>query len=88
MGEFVALLAIDTLLLTEPAAVGAKFTLNVVFCPAPKLNGVKPLMVKPAPVTLPPVTLTLALPVLVNVIVRLLCCPRSRFQNSSWWDWS
>jgi hypothetical protein len=71
-GEFVALLLTNTLPLTDPVAVGAKFTPNAVLCPAPKLNGVKPLMVKPAPVTLPPETVTLAFPVLVSVTVWLL----------------
>ena len=77
--EFVALLATDRLPVTEPVAVGAKFTLNVVLCPAPKLSGVNPLVVKPAPVTLSPETFTLVLPVLVNVTVWLLLLPTFTF---------
>ncbi len=80
VGEFVALLATDTLPLTAPAAVGAKFTLNVVLCPAVKLSGaVSPLAVKPAPETLSCEMLTLELPVLVRVTVLLLVLPRFTF---------
>src|SRR6266404_3110814 len=78
-GEFAALLLTNKLPLTEPVAVGAKFTLNVVLCPAPKLSGVNPLIVKPAPVTLSLETFTLVLPVLVNVTVWLLLLPTFTF---------
>lgn len=75
-GEFVALLATNTLPLTDPVAVGAKFTLNVVLCPAVKLSGgVRPPALKPAPETLICEMLTLALPVLVSVTVLLLLLP-------------
>ena len=77
--EFAALLVTDKLPLTEPVALGAKFTVNVVLCPAPKLNGVRPLVVKPAPVTVSPETFTLELPVLVNVTVWLLLLPTFTF---------
>jgi len=78
-GEFAALLFTNTLPVTEPVAVGAKFTLNVVLCPAPKLSGVNPLIVKPAPETLSEETFTLVLPVLLNVTVWLLLLPTFTF---------
>jgi hypothetical protein len=79
VGEFVALLATNALPLTDPVVVGAKFTLNVVLCPAPKLIDVKPLIAKPPPLTLPPETLTLVLPVLDNLTVWLLLLPTVTF---------
>src|ERR1700740_741126 len=79
VGEFVALLATNTLPLTDPVVVGAKFTLNVVLCPAPKLIAGKPLIPKPAPLMLPPEMLTLVLPVLDNLPVWLLLLPTVTF---------
>jgi hypothetical protein len=78
-GEFAALLFTNTLPVTEPVAVGAKFTLNVVLCPAVKVSGVRPLTLKPAPETLSEETFTLALPVLVNVTVLPLLLPTFTF---------
>jgi hypothetical protein len=73
------LLLTNTLPLTDSAAVGAKFTLNVVLCPAPRVSGVRPLILKAAPETLSEETFTLALPVLVNVTVWLLLLPTVTF---------
>jgi hypothetical protein len=79
-GEFAALLATNTLPVTEPAAVGAKFILNVALCPAVKLSGaVIPLAVKPAPEVLISEMLTLEFPVLVSVTVLLLLLPTFTF---------
>ena len=64
-GEFVALLTIETLPVTLPAAVGAKVTLKLAFCPAGKVKGRdRPLTLKPVPVTLICEIVTPALPVL------------------------
>jgi hypothetical protein len=79
VGEFAALLLTSRLPVTDPVAVGAKFTLNVVLCPAAKVSGVNPLIVKPAPVMLSVEILMFVLPVLLNVTVRLLAVPTVTF---------
>jgi len=69
VGELGALLTIEMLPLTLPAVVGANFALNVVLSPAPSASGVlSPLMLRPAPVTVAPEIVTLAVPEFVNVI--------------------
>ena len=66
-GEFGALLTIETLPLTEPATVGWKATLNVLDDPGLMDNGrVKPLVLKPVPVTFACVIVRTALPVLLT----------------------
>jgi len=76
----VALLASDTLPLTDPATVGANFTLNVVLCPAVKLSGgVSPLAVKPTPETVSWEMFAVEFPELVRVTVLLLLLPRFTF---------
>jgi hypothetical protein len=69
VGELGALLTIEMLPLALPAVVGANFALNVVLSPAPSVCGVlSPLMLRPAPVTVAPEIVTLAVPEFVNVI--------------------
>ena len=80
VGEFVALLATDTLPLAVPVVLGAKFTLKVVLCPAVRLTGsVRPLAVKPVPETPSCEMLRLELPVLLSVTVLLLLLPTFTF---------
>src|SRR2546425_561689 len=67
-GELGALLTSETLPDTLPVVVGANCTLKVLDCPAARVSGkVSPLMLKPAPVTLPCAMVKLALPELVKV---------------------
>jgi hypothetical protein len=68
--ELEALLVIDTLPDTFPAAVGAKVTVNAVFAPAFKVTGrLNPLREKPAPETDAFEMATGTLPIFVRVIV-------------------
>ncbi len=79
-GEFVALLATLTLPDALPGAVGANCALKVLDCPGARENGkVKPLMAKPAPVTLPCEIFKLAVPELVKVTVWALAVPTITF---------
>lgn len=56
--------------MTVPVAFGAKVTLKVVLWPAARVSGkVRPLMLKPVPVTVSHVIFKLELPVLVRVTV-------------------
>src|SRR5207245_2891624 len=67
-GELGALLTSETLPDALPVVVGANCTLKVLDCPAARVSGkVSPLMLKPAPVTLPCAMVKLALPELVKV---------------------
>ena len=66
LGDPAALLTIETLPLPEPATVGWKATLNVLDDPGLMDNGrVKPLVLKPVPVTFACVIVRTALPVLL-----------------------
>src|SRR3989442_1365533 len=68
LGELGALLTSETPPDALPVAVGANCTLKVLDCPAVRVRGeVSPLMLKPAPVTLPCAMVKLALPELVKV---------------------
>jgi hypothetical protein len=59
-----------------PAAVGANLVVNVTLCPLFRVSGrVKPDIVKPAPVTVAFVNLTLDPPLLVNVAKLLALLP-------------
>src|SRR5713226_3734127 len=76
VGELRALLLIETLPDALPGAVGANCALKVLDCPGARENGkVKPLMPKPAPVTLPCEIFKLAVPELVKVTVWALAVP-------------
>lgn len=64
--EELALLTSDKVPVTLPAVCGAKTTVNEAFCPAEMLAGkVRPLMLKPLPVTFAWETVSVALPVLL-----------------------
>src|SRR3989442_12210771 len=68
LGELGASLTSETLPDTLPVAVGANCTLKLLDCPGARVRGkVSPLMVKPAPVTVPCAMVKLALPELVKV---------------------
>jgi len=68
LGELGALLASETPPDTLPVAVGAHCALKVLDCPGGRVSGnVSPLMLKPAPVTVPCAMVKLALPELVKV---------------------
>jgi hypothetical protein len=55
---------------TDPAAAGAKFTLNALLWPAGRLSGrLRPEMLKPAPVTAACVMFSVTVPVLATVAV-------------------
>lgn len=67
-GEFGALLEMEMEPLAEPAVVGSKATLNVRFCPALMVTeGVSPVMLKPAPVTVAAEIVSVELPPFVSV---------------------
>jgi hypothetical protein len=75
-GEPGALLVIEMLPLGLPAEVGVNVAVNDVFAPALIVTGtVKPLMLKPVPVALAAVIVTLAVPEFVSVIVCGLLLP-------------
>src|SRR2546425_12764396 len=68
VGELGALLTSETLPDTLPAAVGANCMLKVMDCPAGRVRGkLSPLMLKPAPVTIPCEMVKLTPPELVKV---------------------
>jgi hypothetical protein len=70
VGELGALLVSTTLPLTLPAVVGANTAVNVALCPAPIVSGrLRPLMLNPVPVTAASVSVKLAVPELLTVIV-------------------
>ena len=73
---FEASLITAMLPLTAPAETGAKITLNVLVCPAVKVNGkLSPLRLNPFPVTVAWLTVTVDPPVLVNVSDRVEFLP-------------
>lgn len=75
-GELGALLLSETEPVTAPPTVGAKTTLNVVFEPVGIVSGVlRPVIVKPAPVTAACEIMTLAVPLFVRLIVCELLFP-------------
>ena len=68
-GEPGALVVSDMEPLTVPATEGEKTALKAVFCPAATDAGtVRPLMLKPAPETLAPEIVRVAVPLFVKVI--------------------
>jgi hypothetical protein len=80
VGELCALLLIETLPDALPDAAGANSALKVLDCPGARANGkVKPLMAKPAPVTLPCEIFKLAVPELVKVTAWTLAVPTFTF---------
>jgi hypothetical protein len=67
-GEFVALLATDTLPAALPDAAGAKVAVKVAVCPGLRISPEEtPLALKPAPETVTFETVTLELPAFVSV---------------------
>src|SRR5215472_4995554 len=75
-GEFVALLATDTLPVAFPAVEGAKPTFKVAFCPGLRtVPAETPLSLKPAPEMVTPEIVTFELPEFVRVNVRELVLP-------------
>jgi hypothetical protein len=84
VGEFGALLTIEMLPLTLPAAVGANLALNVVLSPAPSVSGVViPVLLKPAPVTVTAEIVTVAVPPFVRVMVCELLAPVATLPNAA-----
>src|SRR5436853_6479587 len=78
MGELGALMTSETLPEALPVAVGANCTLKVLDCPAARVSGnVSPLMLKPAPVTLPCEMVKLTPPELVKLKFCTLVLPTS-----------
>ena len=82
-GEFVALLAIETLApLTVPAVVGANVTVSVADCPGVSIVPFEmPLALKPAPVTVTPEIVTFELPLFEIDVVSELFDPSFTFPN-------
>jgi hypothetical protein len=79
-GEPGALLAIETLPLAAPAAVGANFTVNDALEFALMVWGaLSPLMLNPVPVTLAAEIVTEAVPLLVSVIFCVALLPTFTF---------
>jgi hypothetical protein len=84
VGDPPALLAIETLPVTAPAAVGVYFTLNVAVCPTFNVDGdVTPVAVKPLPVTVTPEIATAACPEFVNVEVNVELLPTATLPKLS-----
>ena len=72
-GEFVALLAILTLPLTDPPDVGANVTVSGTDCPGSRtVPPIGPLTVNPVPVTVTPEMVTLEFPLFVADAVSWL----------------
>jgi hypothetical protein len=83
-GEFCALLVIVAEPVTDPAAVGAKLIVNVVFVFAASVIGkFKPVTLNPAPVNVSCEITTDALPVLVSVTVCELLVPVVTLPNAT-----
>ncbi len=83
-GEFCALLVIVAEPVIDPAAVGAKLMLNVVFEFAANVIGsVKPVTLKPAPANVSCEIVTDALPVFVRVIVCEFVVPVVTLPNAT-----
>jgi hypothetical protein len=79
-GELGALLVSEIEPVTAPAAVGVKTALNVLFEPVGIVSGVlRPVIVKPAPLTVAPDITRLAVPLLINSIVCELLVPVETF---------
>jgi hypothetical protein len=74
-GDPGALLVIEMLPLTLPAAVGAKPAVNATLAPAATVCAESPVWLKPAPVTLACVIVRLAVPVFFKVIACELFVP-------------
>jgi hypothetical protein len=75
-GEFVALLAIVTLPVMLPAAVGENVTFKIAVCPGVRIRPAEmPLAVKPGPVRLTLEMVTLELPVLESVTPMVVVAP-------------
>lgn len=83
IGEFGALLTIETLPLALPADVGANLALNVVLSPAPKVSGaVIPVALKPVPETVTAEIVTVPVPPFVSVMVCELLVPAATLPNA------
>jgi hypothetical protein len=75
-GEFGALLTTNRLPLKVAAVSGANCAVKVLLCPAPIVSGVvTPVMLNPVPLAVTWLTVKLAVPVFVNVIVCVFVCP-------------
>ena len=83
-GEFGALLVRLTEPVTAPAVVGANTALNVAEPPAAMFNGVvMPVVLKPVPVVVTAVIVTVAVPPLVKLIVWELLVPVTTLPNAA-----
>jgi hypothetical protein len=83
-GELGALLVSEIEPVTLPAALGAKTALNVAFDPVGIVSGaLRPVMLKPVPVTAAREITTLAVPLLVRLIVCELLFPVETFPNAA-----
>ena len=83
-GELGALLVSETEPLTLPAALGVKTALNVTFEPVGIVTGaLRPVMLKPAPVTVAREITTLAVPLFVRLIVCELLLPVETFPKAA-----
>jgi hypothetical protein len=80
VGEFVALLATDTLPVTLPAAVGANVTFSVADWLGDKIvPGVMPLALNPVPVGVTLEIVTFEFPLFVSVALKELVFPTFTF---------
>jgi hypothetical protein len=78
-GDPGAVLVIETLPLAAPAVVGENFTLKVVLCPAPRLEGTdRPVILNPVPDALACDTVMLAVPGFVSVTFTVPLAPTSK----------
>lgn len=83
-GEFGALLVRLTEPVTAPAVLGANTALNVAEPPAAMFNGVViPVVLKPLPVVVTAVIVTVAVPPLVKLIVWELLVPVTTLPNAA-----
>jgi hypothetical protein len=83
-GELGALLVSETEPVTLPAALGVKTALNVTFEPVGIVTGaLRPVMLKPVPVTVAREITTLAVPLFVKLIVCELLLPVETFPKAA-----
>jgi hypothetical protein len=83
-GELGALLVSETEPVTLPAALGVKTALNVTFDPVAIVVGaLRPVMLKPVPVTVAREIMTLAEPLFVRLIVCELLLPVETFPKAA-----
>jgi hypothetical protein len=84
VGEFVAVLAMETFPESVATAGGAKLTEKEVDCPGLSVSGsANPAREKPVPVTLSELSVTLAFPVLTRVAVNAKLLPVATSPNPS-----